>query len=181
LIAFVWFFDSRPRKWSYAGHVLIVIAWIIAYPIVVGKSDQPAGFAYDFWPSNLLRNYAAYLLDFSNYIVWPIDDRLSPRVRDLADMRLVQMLLAFSILAEIAVAFLRRATKSDCLRIVAFGFAWFLIATFPVAIFSGRLFMRYSYFGHAGLAVCGGALIREFARFAMRQESLSSDLLRATE
>jgi hypothetical protein len=38
---------------------------------------------------------------------------------------------------------------------LAFGFALFLFALCPYVILESRLFMRYGYVGHAGLAICG--------------------------
>ena len=43
-------------------------------------------------------------------------------------------------------------------RVAAFGLIWFWVATAPYAVLADRLFMRYSYFGHAGLAVALGGL-----------------------
>jgi hypothetical protein len=47
---------------------------------------------------------------------------------------------------------------SPPLRVAVFGVAWFFVATAPYAVLAHRLFIRYTYFGHAGLALAvGGA------------------------
>ena len=57
--------------------------------------------------------------------------------------------------------------RGNRVRIATFGCTWWLLATLPVAPFQRRLFMRYAYFGHAGLAIAvsaTGALLTELAR-----------------
>jgi hypothetical protein len=83
-------------------------------------------------------------------------------VSRVANWRVTQAGIA-ALLALCLVSFARAART----RIVVFGFAWFVIATLPMAIFEGRLFMRYGYFGYAGLSIaaCGAvALIDEAIR-----------------
>ena len=58
-----------------------------------------------------------------------------------------KLLAATLIVFEVAICL--KKTRIEWLRITAFGLGWFLIATLPVTIFEGRLFLRYSYFGHA--------------------------------
>jgi len=74
-------------------------------------------------------------------------------------------LLGALIVAQIALFLFPAMLKTQDQRLVAFGFAWFLIATLPFTIFEDRLFMRYSYLGHAGLALCVGAMLRSTIRF----------------
>ena len=38
-------------------------------------------------------------------------------------------------------------------RALAFGLAWWVSAAAPFLFFHDRLFMRYSYFAHAGLSI----------------------------
>jgi hypothetical protein len=42
--------------------------------------------------------------------------------------------------------------------VAAFGLAWFFAGTAPFVVLADRLFIRYSYFGHAGLAVAVGGI-----------------------
>jgi hypothetical protein len=72
----------------------------------------------------------------------------------------VRLVLGALIVAEGAVLLFPKFLKNQDLRLVAFGFAWFLIATLPFAVFADRLFMRYGYLGHAGLALCVVGLIK---------------------
>src|SRR5208282_3296493 len=149
-------FVLRP----YLVHPMIALSWWILFVLVL-RHHQPSGFDYDWSVSNVLRDYAGYFLDFSNWLIAPLGDYIMPaQVAALAgtfDMRLV---LGVPIVSEIALLLAPRLLKTRDLRLTAFGFAWFLIATLPFAIFKGRLFMRYSYLGHAGLALCVGALVR---------------------
>lgn len=174
LLVFGWLFDSRLKARNYRAHAIIAVVWAIAFREIL-RQDQPTGFTYDLAVSNILRNYAAHALDFSNQLLNPMDDIMPPRVAALSNMWLVKAPAAATILADTAVVVFCRSAKSDWLRIVAFGVALFLIATLPFVAFEGRLFMRYSYFGHAGLALCAGALTREFARFAARHDLLASN------
>ncbi len=176
LLVFGWLFDTRGARRNYIPHAIVAIVWGIAFRELLGKSDQPSGFTFDLSPSNVLRNYAAYFLDFSNLMLKPMDNVMPARLAALSDLWQVKALAAVTIVAETALMVFSRAAKSDWVRIVTFGFAWFLIATVPVAAFDGRLFMRYSYFPHAGLAICAGALIRELARLAMSYSWLASNV-----
>jgi hypothetical protein len=80
-------------------------------------------------------------------------------VAALAGQLYVRFLFSVLALLEIASLSFPRFLKSQGLRVVVFGFAWFLITTLPFTIFADRLFMRYGYLGHAGLALCVGGLV----------------------
>jgi hypothetical protein len=152
-------FDRGRKRRSHLGHLVVAGLWMVA---LLAFHDRATGFRYDLSPSNVLRNLAAYLLAFCNPLVWPLDDWVMPaRVSTIAGWRVTQLgvaaLLAWGLVS------LARVARSRA-RILGFGFAWFVIATLPVAIFEGRLFMRYGYFGYAGLSIAGagaGALLGE--------------------
>ncbi|HKN14109.1 MAG TPA: hypothetical protein VJX68_13040 [Candidatus Binatus sp.] len=149
-------FVLRP----YLVHPMIALSWWILFVLVL-RHHQPSGFDYDWSVSNVLRDYAGYFLDFSNWLIAPLGDYIMPaQVAALAGTFYMRLLLGVLIVSEIALLLFPRLLKTRDLRLAAFGFAWFLIATLPFAIFKGRLFMRYSYLGHAGLALCVGALVR---------------------
>ena len=174
LLVFGWLFDSRLTKRPYSAHAITAVVWAVAFREIL-RQDQPSGFIYDLSVANVLGNYAAHALDFSNYLLNPLDDRMAPCVTWLANMWLVKTLVAVTILGEITLIAFSRFVKSEGVRVVVFGVAWFFVSTLPFAVFEGRLFMRYSYFGHAGLALCAGALAREFARFASGHDLLASN------
>ncbi len=163
LIAYGRFFDDRLVSRPYLVHVLVAVSWVILFVLVIRPmfDNQPTGFTYNFSVSNVLHNYAAHFLDFSNWILAPLQDFVMPvRVATLADTSYVRVLLSVLILSEVAAFLFPTFLKTQDLRLAAFGFAWFLIATLPFTIFEGRLFMRYSYLGHAGLALCVGAMLK---------------------
>jgi hypothetical protein len=173
LLVYGWLFD-RSLEWrKYVPHLIVVVVWAILFATIL-QHHRATGFGYDFSVSNLLRNYSAHALDFSNLLIAPLDDWVMPgRVGTLADSSIVRIIFALLICAEVVMLVLARNTKNDNLRILTFGFAWFLLATLPFAIFDrNRLFMRYSYLGHAGLSLCLAAIVREFARFASSEPAI---------
>ncbi|HTB59685.1 MAG TPA: glycosyltransferase family 39 protein [Polyangia bacterium] len=161
LIAYGFLFDREPKDRRSVGHLAVAGLWVMT---LLAFHDRATGFRYDLSPSNVLGNLAAYLLAFFNPLVWPLDDWvMPPSVRTAASWPLMQAAMA-ALMAICLVSFPRLASRA---RLVAFGFAWFVIATLPAAIFEGRLFMRYGYFGYAGLSIAAaaaGALVGEATR-----------------
>lgn len=160
-------FDDRLISRPYLVHPIVALSWVILFVLVIRPlfDNQTTGFTYDFSVSNVMHNYAAYFLDFSNWLLAPLQDYVMPaRIAALADTLWVRVLLGILIVSEAVLFLFPRILKTQDLRLVAFGFAWFLIATLPFAIFDDRLFMRYSYLGHAGLALCVGAMLKESIR-----------------
>jgi len=173
LIVYGWLFEDRIVSRRYLVHPGIAILWVILFVLVLRplSHDQPTGFGYDFSVSNVLRNYTAHFLDFSNWFLAPLQDYVMPaNVAALADTWHARLLFCVLITSEIAMLLFPGFLKTQGVRLAVFGFAWFLITTLPFAIFEGRLFMRYSYLGHAGLALCVGGLLESVVRvfFARR-------------
>jgi Dolichyl-phosphate-mannose-protein mannosyltransferase len=163
LIAYGRLFDDRIVGRPYLVHPIIALLWVILFVSVLRPhfNNDPTGFTYDFSIANLMRNYAAYGMVFSNYLLAPLNDFVMPNYIGGIDATMpARIVCAALIIVEAAVLLFPGFLKSQDLRLVAFGFGWFLIATAPFAIFAGRLFMRYSYLGHAGLALCVGGLLR---------------------
>ena len=160
LIVYGRLFDDRIVSRRYLVHPIIAISWVILFVLVAPSHTQSTRLTYDLSASNVLRNYAAHFLDFSNWLLAPLQDFIMPgNVAALAGTLYVRLLFGVLIMSEIAMLLFPRFLKAQGLRLVAFGFAWFLIATLPFAIFENRLFMRYSYLGHAGLALCVAGLV----------------------
>jgi hypothetical protein len=142
----------RPslRDFRLLGHLAVAGLWTAT---LLAFHDGATGFRYDLTPSNVLGNLAAYLLAFCNLLVWPLEDWVMPAsVSAAANWRVIQV--GGAVLMALCLVSFARAGRA---RIVAFGFAWFVIATLPSAIFAGRLFMRYGYFGYAGLSIAASA------------------------
>jgi hypothetical protein len=60
-------------------------------------------------------------------------------------------------------------------RVAAFGLLWFFAGTAPFVVLADRLFMRYSYFGHAGLAIAAGAAAAAVAQWIRAVRARSAD------
>ena len=150
---------ERQRARTFAGPVAVSAIWTA---IAILRPHAPTGFGYDVSPANVLDNVSAYLLTFSNALVGPLrapqDWVMSGRVRQLAAHPATQIAVAVLIAAYLATLG-RRAPgprrPGDCGR---FGVAWFLLAIAPVALLRDRLFMRYAYLAHAGLALAACAV-----------------------
>jgi hypothetical protein len=161
LIVYGRLFDDRFSSRPYLVHPLVGIVWALLFVMVLPAHGQSIGGIYDLSAFNLLRNYAAYGLIFSNWILTPLQDFIMPIfVAGFVSTLPVRLVLGALIVAEGAVLLFPKFLKNQDLRLVAFGFAWFLIATLPFAVFADRLFMRYGYLGHAGLALCVVGLIK---------------------
>jgi protein O-mannosyl-transferase len=180
LIVYGWLFDDQVAIRPYLVHPMIAVSWAILFILVLRplSHNQPTGFSYDFSVSNVLRNYTTYFLDFSNCLLQPLIERITPalpahvsgfggisyampaRAAAFAGSWYVRLFFGALIISESTLLWFPKLLRTEGMRIVAFGFGWFLIATLPFAIFENRLFMRYSYLGHAGLALCAGAIVR---------------------
>lgn len=142
----------------------LAVAWAVLFALVFrGVSGYaPTGFNYDLSPRVATR-HAAYALMMSNAIVLPVDDwTVPPRIPALAARPLVVLSLALAAAAVLALlAWTRRMGGAEAARparAMALGLAWFVAGTAPFAIFEDRLFLRYAYFGSAGLALLLAAL-----------------------
>jgi hypothetical protein len=168
LTAHGWLFDRPPAWRKYAAAWLVALLWLVCYLQMIHllyPTGTP-GFAFDFAPIGLLRRYAAYLLSFLNVLVPGVDPEragwaMPPHVSTLAATAPMLVLTGGLVFAEAALMVLARgrpARVGQAGRVTAFGLAWFLAGTSPFAVLADRLFIRYSYFGHAGLAVAAGGI-----------------------
>jgi hypothetical protein len=167
LLAYARLFD-RAGSWPrYLPPLAVAAAWVpifVAARRMVG-GDEPTGFLYEFSLA-VIGRAAAHALGFSNLLSYStqLDTPLAPRIETLAASPAVQAAFVLILLVELLV--LVRRPASAALRAAAFGFAWFLLAVAPFLIFQDRLFMRYGYFGHAGLAISVAALLRAAVSWA---------------
>jgi hypothetical protein len=163
-----WLFD-RVEAWrKYVAAWIVAGAWALAYTRILHHlypAEQPT-FTLDWSVAGLLSRYAAYALSMSNSLVPKVDPEgsgwaMPPRVSALSGSAPAILLIAALVVVEVAVlvaARLRPARVGRSLRVAAFGVAWFFAATAPYAVLAHRLFIRYSYFGHAGLALAVGGV-----------------------
>ena len=172
LAAYGMLYDRR-RAWPYylppAG---LALAWVVLYfALFRGVTDhEPTGFAYRYGPGHVLTGYAAYLLTFGNLLTRGLDNLAMVRpVTRIAGTAAAQAALAAGAAATAAYFAMRAlrpgpgreiARRARCAPdALAFGFAFFLVALAPYIILGSRLFMRYGYVGHAGLAIAAGGLL----------------------
>ena len=174
LIVYGRLFDDKPYSRPYWVHPIIAVTWAILFVLMLPAHNQSTGMTNDYSIFNLLRNYSAYGLVFSNSILTPLKDYVMPiSIARLAAEIYTRVLMGALIILEGAALLFSKYLKTDGLRLVVFGFAWFLIVTAPYAIFADRLFMRYGYLGHAGLALCVGGLVESIVRlFSTRRAAL---------
>ena len=97
-----------------------------------------------------------------------------PGVARAAATRLVEV--GFGLLVAVIVVFFvlyprLRNRYSPSGRVLILGFLFFLLGVAPYVILESRLFMRYGYFGHAGLAISGGVVLREITAALLRLRS----------
>jgi hypothetical protein len=165
LVAYGVLYDER-RKWVYyvipAG---LALAWVALYLLVFrAVTDyEPTGFTYSSGAGHLLTNYAAYVLAFVNLLTHRLGDlamvRPVSRAAGTAAARVLFAACAMACAAYLCLPGKTTRHMQDRPRAAAFGFAFFLIALSPYVILESRLFMRYAYAGHAGLAISAGALL----------------------
>ncbi len=168
LVAYAWLFDERIHWRRYAAAFAPVLVWAAVYPRLIRAlyPEATPQFALDLAPTRVLSRYAAYLIEFVNHFIDPVDPEkahfaMAPRVEALAARGPVIAAVALLIVAEIAVlglARLRPSALGPALRVSAFGGAWFLAAMAPFVVVGHRLFMRYGYYGHAGIATALGGV-----------------------
>jgi hypothetical protein len=163
-----WIFDEARAWRRYLAAWGVAGLWALAYPRILHAlypADQP-GFAFDLQPAALLDRYAAYILTFANALVPHVDPEGAGWAMPPDAARLAATSAAIVLTAALAgltavlvlAARLRPAAVGTAGRVIAFGLGWFFVATAPFVVFADRLFMRYGYLGHAGLALAIGGL-----------------------
>jgi hypothetical protein len=158
-----WLFDRPSAARRYLPPVLTALAWALLLSFVVRPrvTPEPTGFTYDL-SAAVVERYVAYLLVFLNPLCLgtPPETDMAPAALGLASSPVARFVFGLTLLAEAAALWRarRRPTGADAWRLAAFGYGWFLAAAAPFVIFGDRLFMRYAYFPHAGLAIGVSAL-----------------------
>ncbi len=169
-----WLFDRASAWRRYVAGFVAVVAWAVAYPRIIRAlyTESAPGFALDLSPAGLITRYGAYLLSFLNALVPSVDPEqagwaMPPRVVELAGTPIMLVLTTALLVltaASMVWARVRPASVSSAARAALFGLAWFFAATAPFVVLADRLFMRYSYAGHAGLAIAAGGAAAALAQ-----------------
>ena len=139
-------------------------AWALLFAVALrglsGTADT--GYVYDVSPA-IVRRYVGYLLMFPNGAVDPSDVWGVPRT--LPELAALPAVMAPAVAAAVALLLLlalaSRLPEGGAgrgTRAMALGGVWFLAGNAPFVVLSDRLFLRYSLFGNAGLALTLAAL-----------------------
>ena len=169
LVVYWWLFDEWRAWRHYLAPILTGVAWVVLFAVVFRgvTGHRPTGFSYNFSPSHLLEGGAAYFLTFFNSLSLKLESIVMvPGIAAAAGTALVGA--AFGLLVAVIALFLVLYPRvggrySQSARVLIFGFLLFLAGAAPYLILESRLFMRYGYFGHAGLAIAGAVVLRETA------------------
>jgi len=165
LALYCWLFDNRKEWKLYLIPFVISIIWLLLFiTLFRGVSGyQPTGFKYLFSVSEVFYNYKFHLVDFSNIVTLNMDNIVAPEkvilyAKSGVASALFILLFVLSCFAMHSPNWILRA---GAVQKISFAFLFFIIATAPFAVLYGRLYMRYSYFGHAGLALFLSIIIFE--------------------
>jgi len=170
-------FDERGVYRPYAVYALISSLWtVLLFAVFRGLRDyEPTGFLYTFWPAEVARNYVGHALDFFNPLLPAMDKEGLPfgdRILSMSMSTIARALFAGLVAIEVVLVARSRSISGrygDSLRRIAFGVAFFLLAMAPYAILKNRLYLRYSYVGHFGLAFAFGETVRVGVEWAKRR------------
>ncbi|MGD1048899.1 MAG: hypothetical protein ABR899_09155 [Candidatus Krumholzibacteriaceae bacterium] len=173
LVVYGWLLDRQFSVWRYLVAILaaclLIGLFALAFLSVVNHTKAPL--TYDVSFSNIVRNYSAYLLAFMNILTYRLQSVLMvPAIYDLSSA--LWMRTALTVLFGACAVFFviqrrLRGRYADSARVFAFGLLLFAIVTAPYVVLHERLFMRYGYFGCAGLAISSGILLQEIATSIM--------------
>ncbi len=156
--------EERRRAVSWLRYpVLATGAWgaFFVFWKIVLRQNESAQFVWDFSIDRLLTSFSTHLLAYSNDLVERGHSVVMPESAVVLGHWLVVQALVGLLLALLAASVIwPRVASTDLIRPIALGFALFVAGTLPFAPLIGRLFMRYSYLGHAGISVCVGAAAR---------------------
>jgi hypothetical protein len=166
MLAAGWF-SGRRLKWrSYLAPLAVIVVWAVLFVTVLRSlSDYaPTGFSYSYAPMDLVGNYSVYLFSFANLLAYVPDNRILPeRLQAVAHTELAYLVVVLLLVITAVLAFFHRHVRwmqAERLRSLGFALAFFFVATAPFVILEERAFMRYSYPGHAGLAMAGAVLLQ---------------------
>lgn len=165
---------------------------------------QPTGFSYLPTFDNILTNYGAYFFSFFNLVSANGDSTMPERAIELAlspwgrGITLFLLLVSTSVLVYLAIQSVlrlinyRRAASTSLLRqsnqvdgsvrallakytlFIGFSITFFFLATAPFVLFEDRLFARYGYLGHAGIAMAIGFMLISIVMLLQRAWSQTS-------
>jgi hypothetical protein len=166
VIVYGWLFDRGWQWRPYLVTAALAVGWARWYFFQFrGAEDyRIVPFAYSFSPPDVIANYISHALDFFGFLTGETDSLHLPMgtvIGSIAGSPTAQTVFgALAAACVIVIALRRRKAEPDVrVTMIAFGGAFFLLAMLPYAIVDGRLFTRYSYIGHAGIAIVMGTAV----------------------
>ncbi|HET6898046.1 MAG TPA: hypothetical protein VFK70_06855 [Vicinamibacteria bacterium] len=183
--AYGWLFD-RPSAWrKYVPGWVLAALWVVCYREMVHLLYPVGthGFTLDFAPHHLLARYGAYFLGIFNVLVPAVDPEkagwaIPPHLQAFAASTALVVAMAGLAAADavlLVTARWRPTVVGPNARVIAFGLTWFFAATAPFAVLADRLFIRYTYFGHAGLAIAVGGVSAAAAHWILGRRRHTGD------
>ena len=183
--AYGWLFDRSAAWRKYVPGWVLAALWVVCYREMVHLLYPigTPGFTLDFAPTHVLARYGSYLLGIFNALVPTVDPEkagwaIPPHLRAFAAS--TPLVVAMAGLAAVDVVLLvaarwRPQLVGAAARVVAFGLTWFFAGTAPFVVLADRLFIRYTYFGHAGLSVAIGGLASVAAHWLRGRRPAAAD------
>lgn len=168
-----WLWRRNGSAAGIIGVSMVALGWGMLFALFLrGMAGQTAtGFGYTLAPAEIIRNYTAYFLAFANLLTRAPDTLTMPaNVLRLADAPAIQIgFCLLCVTAAGALIWLRQRPPGGyhSIRMVGFGLLFFLISAAPFVILVDRLFMRYAYWAHAGLAIAAGAALQALLQAAI--------------
>lgn len=156
-----WLFTHSLRWPHLVGPLAIAGGWFVAFiTFLRGVSNyQPTGFHYTSDPALILHNMAAHFWSFFNLLVSHNGDVVMPQsVHRMAAAQGGQAVL-IGLLGLTLLLLVRHDRIAHEWRVLALGNLFFLLGVLPYSFFTDRLFMRYGYFSHLGLALATAAFV----------------------
>ena len=167
LVVYGWLFDEEWEWRPYLVTVALAVGWARWYFFQFrGAEDyRIVEFTYSFSPPDVIGNYISHAVDFFGFLTGRTESLHLPtgdNIGAIAGSVFAQIAFGALALACLVLIVLRRRRDAGGdyrVALIAFGAAFFLLSMFPYVIVEGRLFTRYSYIGHAGIAVIIGTSV----------------------
>lgn len=158
---YAWLF-VRPWRWSYLlGPLAISAGWLAFVTKHLGTTAavRSTGFHFTNAPPSIIRNMTAHLWSFTNQVAsHETEVIMPPAVQTMAESMAGQSLLLLLVGVTLTLLVLKPRV-SRTVHLFTLGSGFFCLAILPYSFFADRLFMRYGYASHSGLALATAALL----------------------
>lgn len=147
------------HDWRRAKSLSIASLSAFSFWIFLRALMSLGGTGFDYTASIFLiaRNLAAYFLTFFSFLIPKGEEIMPVRIMEMAQT----LWLPFLALLTAALTYLFWTFRSkDSSRGYLFGLLLSLVGTLPYLFFVDRIYMRYAYVGHAGMALTTALLLQ---------------------